>query len=362
MTDLLSLTDDIIHGWADDTRGPVALSLKQRMIPVEGEGAVFFPPTYADTKDGYAIDTLSDGTKIVQVDSVGAQANRMEPLFKRAKPDQTDNKLATLVPQVDVAYGNEKVLSILEAGHRLGDAMIRSTELKDEAQAAFLTYLDNGDAHAIAKLAPTSLVFGVWDSRDTQAKLPRIVQSVIRAHDIDVLHRSAQFNPALDYAALGVFDDEDKAKAERDAKSPLAQRGFVHVPAVNAPGGVIARGGIWRTVTINLVALRQLGGENAKALRRYILGLSLVVATEPQDGFLRQGCLLTPDTDAPALWHVVARNGQRQALALDEHRAWDYAEKAAKDFGVGPDRRVTFTKERAKADVKPEEAKKKAKG
>lgn len=361
MTDLLSLTDDIIHGWADDPRGPVALSLKQRLIPVEGDGAVFFPPTYADTKDGYAVDTLSDGTKIVQVDSVGAQANRMEPLFKRAKPDQPENPLATLVPQVDVTYGNEKTLSILDAGHRLGDAVIRSTELKDEAQAAFLTYLDNGDAHPIAKLAPTSLVFGVWDSRDTQAKLPRIVQSAIRAHDIDVLHRSAQFNPALDYAALGVFDDEDKAKAERDAKSPLAQRGFVHVPAVNAPGGVIARAGIWRTVTINLVALRQLGGENAKALRRYILGLSLVAATEPQDGFLRQGCLLTPDADAPAPWHVVARNGQRHALALDEARAQDYAHTVAKAFGVGPDRRVTFAKERAKADVKPEESKKKAK-
>lgn len=361
MTDLLSLTDDIIHGWADDPRGPVALSLKQRLLPVEGEGAVFFPPTYADTKDGYAVDTLSDGTKIVQVDSVGAQANRMEPLFKRAKPDQPDNPLATLVPQVDVVYGNEKTLSILEAGHRLGDAVIRSTELKEEAQAAFLTYLDNGDAHLIAKLAPTSLVFGVWDSRDTQAKLPRIVQSAIRAHDIDVLHRSAQFNPALDYAALGVFDDEDKAKAERDAKSPLAQRGFVHVPAVNAPGGVIARGGIWRTVTINLVALRQLGGENAKALRRYILGLSLVAATEPQDGFLRQGCLLTPDFDTPSVWQVVARNGQRHALALDEARAQDYAHTVAKAFGVGPDRRVTFAKERAKADVKPEESKKKTK-
>lgn len=360
MTDLLSLTDDIIHGWADDPRGPVALALKQRLIPVEGEGAVFFPPTYADTKDGYAIDTLSDGTKIVQVDSVGAQANRMEPLFKRSRPDQPENPLAALVPQVDVTYGNEKTLSILDAGHRLGDALIRSTELKADAQAAFLTYLDNGDAHPIAKLAPTSLVFGAWDSRDTQAKLPRIVQSAIRAHDIDVLHRSAQFNPALDYGALGVFDDEDKAKAERDAKSPLAQRGFVHVPAVNAPGGVIARGGIWRTVTINLVALRQLGGENAVALRRYILGLSLVAATEPQDGFLRQGCLLTPDFDAPAVWHVVARNGQRQALALDETRALNYAHQAAKAFGVGPDRRVSFTKERAKADVKPEETKKKA--
>lgn len=39
---------------------------------------------------------------------------------------------------------------------------------------------------------------------------------------------------------------------------------------------------------------------------------------------------------------------------LDEARALDYTHKAAKAFGVGPDRRVSFTKERAKADVKPE--------
>ncbi|ACI99323.1 type I-U CRISPR-associated RAMP protein Csb1/Cas7u [Rhodospirillum centenum] len=352
MTDILSLTDDIIHGWADDPRGPVALSLKQRLLPVEGEGAVFFPPTYADTKNGYAIDELSDGTKVVTVDSVGAQANRMEPLFKRAEGDQPENPLAALVPQIDVVYGNEKTISILEAGHRLGDALIRSTDLQEQAQAAFRHYLDTGDADAIAKLAPTSLVFGAWDSRDTQAKLPRIVQSVIRAFDIDVLHRSAQYNPALDYTALGVFDETDKAKAERDAKSPLAQRGFVHVPSVNAPGGVIARGGIWRSVTINLVALRQLGGTNGKALRRYVLGLSLVAATEPQDGFLRQGCLLTPDAEAPADWQLVARTGKRQALALDADLALAYARGAAAAFGVGPDRRATFNPAKAKADVK----------
>lgn len=369
MINAQSLTEDAINGWADNQRGPVALSLKQRMTPVEGEGAVIFPPTYAsdDPDKRYAIDTLSDGTKIVQVDSVGAQANRMEPLFKRAKADQPENPLAALVPQVDVAYGSENPLSILEAGHRLGDALIRSTELKTEAHDAFVAYLKKGDANPIAKLAPTSLVFGVWDSRDTQAKLPRIVQSAIRAHDIDVLHRSAQFNPALDYKSLDVMTPDEQEEAEKAAKSgasdknPWAKRGFVHVPAVNAPGGVIARGGIWRNVTINLVALRQLGGENAVALRRYILGLSLVAATAPQDGFLRQGCLLTPDFDAPALWHVIARNGQRQALALDEHVALDYARKVATAFGIGADRQVSFTKERAKADIESEGSKRKAK-
>ncbi len=114
------------------------------------------------------------------------------------------------------------------------------TELRDEAKKAFELLLDAGDASAIAKLAPTSLVFGVWDSRDTQAKLPRIVQSVIRAWDVSELKRSAQYNPPIDYSALEVFSEDEKAKQEGDPKSPLAKRGFVHVPASGAPGGVVA--------------------------------------------------------------------------------------------------------------------------
>ena len=50
MTEPLKLTDDEINRWADDPRGPVALHLKQKLLPVEGEGGVIFPPTYADRR------------------------------------------------------------------------------------------------------------------------------------------------------------------------------------------------------------------------------------------------------------------------------------------------------------------------
>jgi CRISPR-associated protein Csb1 len=83
MTEPLKLTHDVINKWADDPQGPVAIHLKQKLLPVEGEGGVIFPPTYADI--GYNIDQLSDGTKIVTIDSVGSQANRMEPIFKHAR-------------------------------------------------------------------------------------------------------------------------------------------------------------------------------------------------------------------------------------------------------------------------------------
>jgi CRISPR-associated protein Csb1 len=360
MTEATTVTADLINSWADDPKGPVALTFRQKLLPVEGEGGVIFPPTYADI--GYNIDTLSDGTKVATIDSVGSQANRMEPIFEAARPGEPENPLSKLVPQIDITFGNEKSVSILEAGHRLGDAVIRSSELKDEAQDAFKLFLDANDASVLAKLAPTSLVFGVWDSRDTQAKLPRLVQSVIRAWDVDILHRAAQYNPAFDYVAEGELA-ESTDKAENDKRS---QKGFLHAPAVwrddsrKEPilGGVVARGPIERNVTVNLVALRRFDSERPQDLKRYILGLSLVAATEPLDGFLRQGCLLVSDEKAPAEWVAVARDGVRTYVGLSAAVAFDYAKAAANKFGVGRDRRVTFKKDLAQADLQELDKKK----
>ena len=224
---MTEFNDAFVERCARDPAGPVALAMRQKLLPVEGADAVVFPPTYAFPQSHrgapYNIDSLSDGTKVATIDSVGAQANRLEPLFKAAATDEPDNPLAGLVPQVTVTWGNERSVSLLEAGHRLGDALVRSTELADDARKAFNAFLDTGRSDEIARLAPTSLVFGAWDSRDTQAKLPRIVQSVIRAWNIDELRRSAQYVPPVDYAELEVFTEAEKAKAEGSTKNPLAR-------------------------------------------------------------------------------------------------------------------------------------------
>jgi len=338
-----TLSEDIVNSWIDP-KGPVALVLREQLMPVEGENGVFFPPTYADV--GYNIDTLSDGTKVATVDSVGSQANRMEPIFAE------DPELQKLVPQITIDAGSGRAVSIMEAGHRLGDAVVRTSELGAEASAAFEAFLSTGDATAIAKLAPTSLVFGVWDSRASQAKLPRIIQSVIRAWDVDTLTRAAQYTPPLDYAKLEVFTEEQKQKSEGDGKSPLAQKGYVAVPSTGAHGGIIARGSIQRDVTINLVALRRLWAkENGDALRRYVLGLCLVAATEPLDGFLRQGCLLVPKPEQAAGWEAVARTGVRTRIPLTNEAARRLAAEWAVSFGVAAPRTVKFKADAAKAEV-----------
>jgi CRISPR-associated protein Csb1 len=339
-----TLSTETTESWIDP-KGPVALVLRENLMPVEGdEHAVLFPPTYAGI--GYNIDTLSDGKKVATVDSVGSQANRIEPIFAE------DPDLKKLVPQVAIDAGNGHRLSLMEAGHRLGDAIVRASSIAKDAAAAFDAYESTGDATAIAKLAPTSLVFGVWDSRGSQAKLPRIVQSVIRAWDVDELTRSAQYVPPLDYSELEVFSEEEKQKSEGDAKSPLAKRGFVAVPSTGEHGGVVARGPIQRDVTINLIALRRLWAEkDPDVLRRYILGLSLVAATEPLDGFLRQGCLLVPKPDQAGGWEEVARSGKRTSVPLDSAQARRLAAGWASAFGVGADREATFDRAAAKADL-----------
>jgi CRISPR-associated protein Csb1 len=352
---MTALNAQTIQRWLDP-KGPVALVKKETLVPVEGRDAVFFPPTYASDKEPYNIDVLSDGTRVATVDSVGSQANRLEPIFAN------DPDLRALVPQIEIELPDGKRISIFEAGHRLGDGIVRASGLAKEARAAFESLLASGDVTQLAKLAPTSIVFGAWDSRDTQAKLPRLVQAVIRAWDVDVLTRSAQYVPPVDYAKYDVFSEEDKQKSENNPKSPLAQRGFVPVPATDAHGGVVARGPIVRDLTLNLIALRRLHADGDGAVvKRYVLGIALVAATEPLDGFLRQGCLLVPDTDRPSSWFEVARTGERSEVAIKSEEARELATGWAREFGVGESRIVKFDASLAKADVGDEGGKKKGK-
>jgi len=339
-----------------------ALVIREFLEPVEGPDGVFFPATYAAAEDkrvfpgGYNIDPPEGEKNVCLVDSVGSQANRIEPLF--AKPD-----FAHLVPQYTVKAG-EKSVSILEAGHRAGDALIRCTPLQNDIHQAFKAVL-KGDAEPLARIAPTSLVFGVWDSRDTQAKVPRLVASTIRAFNVKRLKRSAQYNPPIDYAAQSVFSEEDKAKAEGDTKSPLAKRGFVHVPATGSHGGVIAEGEIRRDATLSLAALRLLtvGGDPEKtlALRRYILGLSLVAFISHTSTYLRQGCNLVPSEKA-RVFKLVQSNGTREDLKLVPSDALRFASAVAKAFKVTEGNEVKFDPKLAQADLKDEtEAKGKGK-
>lgn len=338
---------NVYDNWlTDDTAA--AIVIREPLVPVEGPDGVIFPATFAAAEDkklfpgGYNIDPPDSDRNVCLVDSVGSQANRLEPIFAK-------DAYAGLVPQVIITAG-EKSVNLLEAGHRAGDAIVRCTPLQRTLQEAFKSIL-KGNATEMAKIAPTSLVFGVWDSRDTQAKLPRLVASTIRAFNVQKLTRSAQFNPAADYIGLGLLEDT----TDKKLKDAYAMRGFVHVPATGSHGGVIARGEIRRDTTFSLAALRLLAaGDDSNqtlTLRRYVLGLSLVVLTAPPQTYLRQGCNLVPDVDNPRKTTLVSADGSREDFKLTHEQATTFAKMAAGEFGVGEAQSVKFDSDRAKTDL-----------
>lgn len=351
------MTEVTIEDWLTDTaNAPAAIVLRECLCPVEGKDGVFFPPTFAAAENskefpgGYNINELGNGENVCLVDSVGSQANRIEPMF-------ATGDYAALVPQLVIEAG-EKRVSILEAGHRAGDAIVRCTELRDALQKAFQA-LKRGDAVPLAKLAPTSLIFGVWDSRDTQAKAPRLLAATIRAFNVAKLTRSAQYNPAIEYVEEGLLEETE----DKDALKAYSERGFRHVPASATHGGVIAKGDIRREVTLQVAALRLLRGttdDETKKLRAYLLGLALVAFTKPAVGFLRQGCNLVLDGDKKPESNVVFPDGRREVSRLTHDAALAFAKKAAEAFGVGESKTVKFDTKLAKNETTGEGKKKKA--
>lgn len=348
----IKVTNELLDKWATDSTGPVALYLKQKLLPLDGEGGVIFPPTYANI--GYNVDTLADGTRVATIDSVGSQANRLEPIFK----SESTNRDEWLVPQIQIKINDAKTVSLLDLAHRAADAVVRSSPgLLETAQKAFAA-LSKGDAGPLCELAPTSLVFGVWDSRgDSGEKRPRLVRSIIRAWNVEPLHAAAQFNSV--WKALDENQQSDLKKEAKAKKVELSEKGFADAPGVfrktdkvpqfldgGAPnpearvlGGVIARGPIERQVTVNLVALRALRGKDApetEAIRKYLLGLSLTAATADIELFLREGCLLRY-ADGHDTWHQVPRRGEPTEIALESSVIAAYTKQAAKHFRKGWD-------------------------
>ncbi len=374
---------ELLDKWATDPKGPVALHLQQRLLAVEGtdgEDQVIFPPTYADV--GYNIDRLSDGTRVALIDSVGSQANRLEPAFK----SDSGHALSGLVPQIDIVLRTEdcgncdtckkdkrkktdvcetpwkEKRSLFELAHRAADAVVQSSpSLLPEVEKAFATLRKTGNAVPLCTIAPTSLVFGCWDSRGGSGeKRPRLVRAIIRAWDVDDLHSAAQFN-----SISKALSDDDREALEKEAKSKkkkLSSAGFADAPATfrkvstsagvemkefrngrpnpdrRILGGIVVRGPIRRDITVNLVALRGLVGGDPKqtaALRKYLLALSLLSATTDIELFLREGCNLRY-ADVADQWLIVPRRGDKQQVDLASEASQkvlrEYAETAYAPF------------------------------
>jgi CRISPR-associated protein Csb1 len=316
------------------TNGPAAIVAEEWLRPADGQGAVIFPPTYAGAgASTYNIDDTPNGRMAI-IDSIPSQANRIEPLFRKPPYDE-------LVPQITIKAGDEQC-NLLEVGHRAADAFVRYSELGEELQKAFRSY-KAGNATLLAKVAPTTLIFGGWDSRDTQAKCPRMLASEIRAYDVYELRRSSTYIPPISYKELGLLE-EDYSNDE------LSELGFLHAPATHQLGGVLVKGEIRRKAALNLTTLRDVGGDDK--LHPYLLGLALVAFTHAQPYNLRQGCQLVRDADKSPIMKLVNYDGTEIDLTFEPSAVLAYAQQAATAFQIGDPRTVEFDADAANTAIK----------
>lgn len=346
--------DKILSEWAEGIGNIAALVFEQPLKPVVGR--TVFPPTFAPAKAGSASDYIIDnigGKGAVTLDTPGSQANRMEPIF-------LEKPYSELMPQITISGGKKSVpfeINLLELGHRSADALARSSEGAEKLTAAFQNVL-KGDAAGLAAIAPTSLVFGVWDSRGTGAKIPRAVQATIRAEDVEKLHRAAQYFSAVKFEEVDLLP-KAKTAAEKKKRS---EAGFLDAPSGHQAGGVEVHGPIFRTISVNLVTISALGAgedtEKGKALRQYILGLALVAATAPIPLYLRQGCFLV--ADGPVPWQAVGFDGTVSSLDLDHEKCIDFTVNARDLFFGG--KMPTMISWEAKKSYSENELKKRTQG
>jgi len=337
MTDNTSLTqyDYLLKDDAD----VAAIVIRERLRPVQGARGVFFPPTFAATgrgKSDYQIDRFgprADDPEGAQkdgvianrctVDSVPSQANRLESRLLKYS--------GTLIPKVMITGSRvgQGSIDLLEVGHRVGDAVVRYSKVtvtnsgKEEEkdgfepfEAALQAYV-KGDAAPLARLAPTSLVFGHWDSRDsatkksTKSKARRLIRSEIVAFNVQKVTKRSQYWSSIDPEVSQELEQilrEAKEAAQEDpnSKNPASQLGMTDVPAPESPGGVIAFGPIERTTIVALSGVRaiatfkastgggvtEIDANKTLALRRYLFALALASAAEPGVWDLREGCIL----------------------------------------------------------------------
>lgn len=361
--------------------GAVALRSRLTLQPAGGAGDKVFPPTYAEDRGHkYAVEErqIGDGDKpstVVLLDSVASQANRAELALLEG---WRASELSFPVPYVDFTdfTVDEDVrdigkLTVLEAPHRLADAIFRDSllddtlfRLSDMGQA--ITDATPRDATALFRYSPTALLFGMWDSTGPKgglgSKFQRAYVSEIVGLDAVIGRKVRSRIDPLQIEKLGsdekAYNHEDprqvwtfdESEAERDKKGLIAatrssesgeagqpskiNHGNIP-PTIDAQSGGVTISKAVQTTVISLAALRRLrfSGQNREtesAARTAIaaLGVAAIVYQHQIDHDLRSRCLLIPE-HAPRL-ELVGRDGSAPEIVdVDRPAAQDILARAA---------------------------------
>ena len=338
----------------------VALRSRMTLQPAGGEGDKVFPPSYAvdgRAEHKYAVEERQVGggdevSTTVLLDSVASQANRAE----LALLDGWERgELIFPVPYVDFSDDGGATdydkLTVLEAPHRLADAIFRDSlldgtlfRLSDVGRAITDATLRN--ATDLFRYSPTSLLFGMWDSTGPKgglgSKFQRAYVSEIVGYDAQVGRKvGSRIDPlqiervapgdrlynSVDRNEVWTADPEQAEKDNRgnpvhasragtsgEAGQPSKINHGNIVPSIDAHAGGVTVSSALQTTVISLAALRRLRckgysreAETAVHTAVAALGVAAIAYQYEMDFDLRSRCLLLP-THSPKL-ELLRRDG-----------------------------------------------------
>ena len=366
----------------------VALRSRTTLQPAGGPGDKVFPPTYAVAQNAehkYAVEERIVGDEVkttVLLDSVASQANRAEFALLEG---WESNELAFPVPFVDFTTDSDLAdlgkLTVLEAPHRIVDAIFRDSLLDDTLfrlsdVGRSITNCSPRDATALFRYSPTALLFGVWDSTGPKgglgskfqrayvseivgldAKIGKKVGSRIDPLQIEKLAPKHKAYNHRDPTQVWTFD-EGKAEKGKKGKPLYASRGaetgeagqpskINHgnvAPSIDTVSGGVTITSATQTTVISLAALRRLRfadhdrtTETSARTAVAALGVAAIAYQYHMDYDLRSRCLLVPE-HAPRI-ELIGRDGSTpETVTIDRSgaaRILEIAAEQASEAGIG---------------------------
>ncbi len=262
-------------------------------------------------------------------------------------------------------------LTVLEAPHRLADAIFRDSlldgtlfRLSEVGRAITNAQLRN--ATALFRYAPTALLFGQWDSTGPKgglgSKFQRAYVSEIVGHDVQIgrkvgsrldplqiereaavayEHRDSEQRWTLDEAEAAVEKGKPKV-AGADGRPSEINHGNI-APSIDTNAGGVTISNAVQTTVISLAALRRLrfadhscDAQTAARTAVAALGVAAMVFQHEMDHDLRSRCLLIPQH--PPRLELVGRDGSApESVDVDRDSASQIlgqAAQASDDLGL----------------------------
>ncbi len=329
----------------------IGIDFTVRLQAAGGAQHKVFPPTYLNDdpvtktkfKAKYATESrIMDGNIVptVLLDSVPSQANRMEQALLAAIQDR---QLA--MPLFSVAVEGHGVVTSIDAPHRALDAIFLDSDVDHQSFLAsrFGSKLAESAPHnatALFQYAPTSLVFGMWNSHTGKAggRFARIIASEIigwgamapgvkTASRIDPL----EIGNGIELYKVPTIERWGWKKYENQAKDKPSGIGHSNIPpTINDTTGGISLEHIQQQAVLSLLALQSLHFPDAEgqtdrsrdeAARTVLAALAFVALTlQFHQGYqLRSGCLLQA-VESPRwrLLHRMAADDVELSVTLEE--------------------------------------------